>query len=79
MYLKHFIAVIAEVVEAKKAAAVVSDVTTTEEAAWCITSCTNFTGTLWPLRPPPPQSLSRATLRHTRQNTNESSAPKAAQ
>lgn len=72
-------AVMAEVVEARKAAAVVRDVTTTEETAWFMTSCTRSTVTPPPSAAPSANAVARrsvTTVRHTRTNTNVSSAPK---
>ena len=60
-------AVMGDVVDARKAAAVVSDVTTTEDAACAITCCIVATAT----------SPSRGTtLCHTRHSTKVSSAPR---
>lgn len=66
-YLKQRMAVMCETQEAKKAAAVVSEVTRMEAAAWCRASPTSFTMV--------PAFLSCLANAHTRQYTKVSSAP----
>ena len=67
IYLKQRIAVICETHEAKKAAAVVRDVTIIDAAAWCSESPTSLAIV--------PAFLSCLASVHTRQYTKVSSAP----